>query len=602
MRAYASLYDNLLADLDVQADEVDSPVSSDMGPILAARLSLAKSFFKKLCPLGNSKLADTAALEKFRSVNDGLPEHFEFRAENEVESCFWDYFRNHLNTCLGPHESIESFCLDSIREGMGAGPGAAQKADSTTFLSKVFESPMSYTDPALIRYYRAALIETGSWADAEMLRFQKFGFVKVEGGKTFFAPKNAEISRTCSTEANLNMLVQKAIGAFLETRLGWYFGISLKTQPDKNRELARLGSLNGTLGTIDLVSASDCMGLDMLQQAIEPSFLKTMLWLARSEVSVLPDGSTVKLKMISTMGNGFTFPLQTIIFASAVMAAYDLLGVKPVDMSQRPQWGVFGDDIIVHSRAYNFVCRMLSKLGFQVNVGKSFNTGPFRESCGHDYYLGLNIRGVYVKSLETHQQVYSLINRLNRWSTLHGHMLPRTIGLLHSWVRDIRIPPSEADDAGIHVPFSATMPKLDAKYWFQYRCYQRKVRKSDFMEPDFDGDAAFIPPGFKTTENEHGFAVSVMGGYIRRREIALTKPGDSSWNHEYVFSASMRDRTGARPRYQIVTRALPWWDYWPDPKMANENTEDNEWRVDLPVGSYRRWGATVVATLPNSTV
>lgn len=589
MRDYACLNDNLLADLEIPSSLADAPITSDMDVQLVAKISLARSFFKKLCPLGNTRAADENALEKFKSINNSLPEHYEFGAENEAESCFWDYFRNHLNTCIGPHESIESYCLDSLRNGMGAGPGSAQKADSTTFVSKIFESPMSYTDPALIRYYRAALVETGLWADAEMLRFRKFGFVRVEGGKTFFAPKNAEISRTCSTEANLNMLVQKSICEFLEFRMGWYFGISLKTQPDRNRELARLGSLNGTFGTIDLVSASDCNGLDMLSQAIAPSFLKTMMWLSRSEVSVLPDGSTVKLRMISTMGNAFTFPLQTIIFASAVRAAYDLMGIAPSDTSQRPQYGVFGDDIIVLSRAYDFVCRMLTKLGFQVNVGKSFNTGPFRESCGHDYFRGVNVRGLYVKSLETHQQVYSLINRMNRWSTLHDIALPRTISLLHSWARDIRVPPSEADDAGIHVPFIATKPKLTASYWFQYRYYKRKVRKQAYDEPDDDE---------KPSINPEGFAVGVLAGYIRRREISLTQPGDSSWKHDYVFSASLRDRPGARPRYQIVTSSIPYWDYWPTTKMAYESWKDLEWRVDLPVGSYGRWGATVMATLP----
>lgn len=589
MRDYACLHDDLLADLDFQANEVDDLMSSDIGPSLAARKALAKSFYKKLCPQGNTRIADAAALEKFKAVNEALPVDFEFSAENEAESCFFDYFRNHLNVCLGPHESIETFALDSIREGMMSGPGAAQKADSTTIVSKLFEGKMSYTDPFLIPYYRSALVGTGFWADAEMQRYQKFGFTKVEGGKLFFAPKNAEISRTCCTEANLNMLVQKAIGAFMEFRLGWYFGISLDTQPDRNRELARLGSLNGSFGTIDLVSASDSMGLDMLSKVLRPSFLKTMMWMSRSERAVLPDGQRVELKMISTMGNGFTFPLQTIIFASAVRATYDLMGFP--SECPKTQFGVFGDDIIVRREAYDFICRMLNKLGFQVNVGKSFNTGPFRESCGHDYYAGINIRGVYVRSLEIPQHVYSLINRLNRWSTLHGIMLPRTISRLLSWVRDIRVPPSESDDAGIHVPFKATIPSVSNTYWFEYRKYKRRIKKVKFAEPD---DLE------KPPTNPDGFAVGVLSGHIRRREVSLTTTDDSAWKHDWAFSATLRDRIGERPRYQIVTSSIPFWDYFPDPKMESRSREDNEWRVDLTVGSYGRWGATVVATLEKS--
>jgi hypothetical protein len=602
MRDYASLYNRLLADLDLQSWTGDSLMSSDMGYIRAASQSLATSFYKKLCPRGNSRDADTNALIKFKAINARLPERFEFCAESEVESCFWDYFRSNLNACVGPHESIGAFDLDSIREGMMAGPGAAQKADSSTLLSKLFESPMSYTNPFLVPYYRAALAETGFWADAEMRRNQKYGFVRVEGGKLFFAPKNAEISRTCCTEANMNMLVQKSIGTFLEFRLGWYFGISLDTQPDRNRELARLGSIDGSFGTIDLTSASDSMILDMLQQALDRSFLKTMMWASRSEVATLPSGETVKLNMISTMGNGFTFPLQTIVFASAVRSVYQLMGF-PSDCS-RTQFGVFGDDIIVRREAYEFLCRMLRKLGFEVNTGKSFNSGPFRESCGHDYYLGHNVRGVYVKSLECPQQVYSLINRLNRWTAYHGIPLTQTISLLLSWIRDIRVPPSEADDAGIHVPFKATTPVLTPQYWFKYRAYRRRVKRLTLAEPDADG----------STVNQDGFAVTVMSGHTRRRDVSLTSTDDSAWKHDWAFSVTLRDRVGARPRYQIVNKSIPYWDYlpekaddsradlinsgWlPNPKMATGRVDYDEWRISLTADRYRAWERAVLAVL-----
>ncbi len=586
MRDYASLFSKLLADLEL---ETMGPghIYSDMDPRLVARNSLASSFYKKLCPVGNSKVADAAALDKFLSINSAIPETYSFGAESEVESCFWDYFRNHLNTALLPHESIGSFELDSIREGMMAGPGAAQKADSSTLVSKLFEGEMSYTNSDLIPYYRAALVETGFWADAEMRRFQKYGFTKVQGGKLFFAPKNAEISRTCCTEANLNMLIQKSIGAFMEFRLGWYFGVSLENQPDKNRELARIGSEDGSFGTIDLTSASDSISLDMLRQALQPSFLKTMLLMSRSEDAILPDGSSVKLRMISTMGNGFTFPLQTIIFASAVRAVYQLMGF-PCDCS-KTQFGVFGDDIIVRRETYDFLIKMLNKLGFSVNVGKSFNTGSFRESCGSDFYRGYNVRGVYVKSLEIPQQVYSLINRLNRWSTLHGILLTRTMAELMCWIRDIRVPPSLADDSGIHVPFKATIPSVDNRYWFQYRYYKRKVKRIAFDEPD---DA--LKPAF----NPEGFAVGVMSGHIRRRETSFTKTDDSAWNHDWSFSATLRDRVGARPRYQVARDSIPYWDYWL-PKMARRSLYGEEHVcVDLPIGSHGSWEATVMATLP----
>jgi len=583
MRDYASLYSTLLSDLEIRADN-PGHTYSDMDPGEAARVSLASSFYKKLCPTGNSVDADAAALDKFLSINDALPESWRFEAEDSIQELFWDYFCDHLNNALKSYRSWGSYDLDSIRDGMMTGPGAAQKADSTSFTTKLFDGEMSYTDPDLIRYYRAALCETGLWADAEMRRFQRYGFTKVEGGKLFFAPKNAEISRTCCTEANLNMLIQKSIGTFLEKSLTEYFGISLSTQPDFNRRLAGVGSFDDSFGTIDLVSASDSIMTQLLEVSVKPSFIKTMMMMSRSKLIVLPNGKHVVPRMISTMGNGFTFPLQTVIFASVVRSIYQLMGFPC--SCPRTQYGVFGDDIIVRREAYEYTIQMLTKLGFKVNVGKSFGIGPFRESCGHDYFRGVNIRGVYIRSLETPQQIYSAINRLLRWSAYHEHALPNVMRTLISWARDIRVPPSESDDSGIHVPFKLSFPKVDNNYWFKYRCYVKRVRKVPVVEPDAD------PPPF----NPEGIGVGYLSGHIRRRDIVLTSTDDSAWKHDWSSSVSIRDRIGARSRYKIVTRSLPYWDYHGHTKDYDDSGREI-WRHPLTGASRQRWEALAVAAL-----
>lgn len=583
MRDYASLKAQLLTELGfAAAEDVGDLIFSDMDSRRAACTALANSFYKKLCPIGNSSVAETAALKKFLAINDAmglLPA--EFDASNEAESCFYDYYKNNLRVALEPHESIGTFDLEFIREHMMVGPGSSQKADSRYMVTKLFESSISFINPDLIRLYRSALSETGFWADAEMQRFQDYGFTKVSGGKLFFAPKNAEISRTCCTEASLEMLIQKAVGAFIEERLGHSFRIYLDKQPDLNRELARIGSIDGSIGTIDLVSASDSISLTLIKRDLPAGCLKTTLLACRGEFAVLPDGSNVRLNMVSTMGNGFTFPLQTLIFACVVRAAYDVMGLPCVNPST--QFGVFGDDIAVRKEAYSFVCRMLVKLGFQVNDTKSFNSGPFRESCGHDYTSGIQIRGVYVKSLEAPQQVYSLVNRLLRWCTHHDMRLPATIALLLSWVRDIRIPLSESDDAGIKVPFECTKPKLNSAYWFHYRYYRRRLSKLTVNEPGSDD-----PP-----LNESGVAVGFLSGHIRRRDVLLTNPDDSSWKHDVSLSVSLRDRPGVAARYQVNTNHIPYWDYIPAKKDVSPVTRYDEYRYLLTEVTYGHWRVLV---------
>jgi hypothetical protein len=128
--------------------------------------------------------------------------------------------------------------------------------------------------------------------------------------------------------------------------------------------------------------------------------------------------------MISTMGNGFTFPLMTTILSSAVRAVYREMGIlikdNPLawnhDAVVPGNWAVFGDDIIVCREAYDMLVTFLHELGFRVNLTKSFNSGLFRESCGHDYLGGHDVRGVYLKRMTSRQDIAVAVNLLNDWS------------------------------------------------------------------------------------------------------------------------------------------------------------------------------------------
>lgn len=595
MRQYASLFQALLSDLEIAPDILGAPITSDMGSSQFGRVALANSFYKKLCPTGNTRSADDAALKKFIAVNERLLSvPWDFTALNEGEAMWYSCFKDNLRMAVLPSPFDETqFDLDFIRDHMRPGPGSAQNADSRMLTTKLFESCMSYSSDYLRSIYRAALSTTGSWCDAEKHRDQEFGWKKVEGCKVFFAPKNAEISRLCGTEANMEMLIQQAIREFLELRLREFFGINLSTQADVNGELARIGSIDGSFGTIDLVSASDCVGLRLFQRDFPDCALKGAIMNSRSEYAIFPDGTKCKLNMVSTMGNGFTFPLQTIIFASAIMATYQVMGI-PCSARNR-DYGVFGDDIVVRRETYELLCRMLSKIGFEVNVGKSFNSGPFRESCGLDWYDGQNVRGIYVKSLETPQQVYSCINRLNRWSAYHGVALKSCLTLLMTWARDMRVPPSEADDAGLKVPFKLSVPKVTNSYWFKYRCFVRRIQKIRIQTTDdpHDDDA------LKHT-NVHAEACGFLSGVYRRRDIVLKTDNDSVWNHDWSTSVSIRDRIGARSRYQVTSKSLPYWDFIFIPKNDENPDMDSDHRCyPLTRVSYGLWEQAVVANICN---
>lgn len=98
---------------------------------------------------------------------------------------------------------------------------------------------------------------------------------------------------------------------------------------------------------------------------------------------------------ISSMGNGFTFVLETLLFSSLVYGVVKHHGFRWRDIL--PFISIYGDDIVVPVDLANDVMRVLNLSGFQVNLKKSFMFGEIRESCGKDYLRGLDIRGVHIE-------------------------------------------------------------------------------------------------------------------------------------------------------------------------------------------------------------
>lgn len=101
----------------------------------------------------------------------------------------------------------------------------------------------------------------------------------------------------------MNMYLQKGVGTFIRNRLR-SVGIDLNDQT-RNQELARIGSIDGSLATLDLSSASDSVS-DRLVWTLLPPKLYSYLDMIRSHYTLLDNGSLHRWNLFSTMGNGFT--------------------------------------------------------------------------------------------------------------------------------------------------------------------------------------------------------------------------------------------------------------------------------------------------------
>jgi len=127
-------------------------------------------------------------------------------------------------------------------------------------------------------------------------------------------------------------------------------------------------------------------------------------------------GTWFKLEKFSSMGNGFTFELETLIFSALARSLVAARGLDPSVVR------CYGDDLIVPAECYSDVVAGLKMFGFSPNMKKTFGEGPFRESCGGDYWRGVPVRAHFIETLpDEPQQWISLANGLRRISQVPGN-------------------------------------------------------------------------------------------------------------------------------------------------------------------------------------
>lgn len=367
--------------------------------------------------LNNAKLFITTALEKFTSRETGD-------------------IQNSLNMTL---------LLSNWRYG----PGASIGCTDTHFVDKILDGAVSCTERAAPLYSMLRKLNPHCRLNDENTAGFKFSFT--EGSVLSSVPKNKETRRTICTEPLANMALQLAAGMYIEGALHCC-GIDLADQQVKNRRLAFAGSKDGALSTIDLKSASDYITKPLIKALWPPEWFALFMAI-RSPCYSTPEhpADYRELHMMSTMGNGFTFPMMTLTLLSLVYGfnAKQKIGKSLfVDLHTH---AVFGDDIIVPSSSFAGVCEVLRSAGLKVNESKSYAEGPFRESCGGDYHRGEYITPFYVESLRTDSEIYVVINKVLSWCSFHDIYLPTTLAFLKAILhrKPLLVPEWESPDSGI---------------------------------------------------------------------------------------------------------------------------------------------------------
>lgn len=213
--------------------------------------------------------------------------------------------------------------------------------------------------------------------------------VRIDPAVIQFVLKDLRALRVICKQPALNSLYQNGVGDLLADLLRKNARIDIRDQT-RNQRAALLGSIRGRFATIDLSMASDTVAWRLVQHLFPSDWFDLLMAINTREAEV--DGKVIWLEKFATMGDGTTFPVETLIFWALAQTATDLSGGGKAL--------AYGDDIVVPTDAVPLLLRSLHALGFIANRAKSFWHGPFRESCGKDYSLGTDVRPNFVKGDE----------------------------------------------------------------------------------------------------------------------------------------------------------------------------------------------------------
>ncbi len=240
-------------------------------------------------------------------------------------------------------------------------------------------------------------------------------------------PKNYKTDRGIFIGPSGQMLVQKGCGSAIRRRMK-DFGYDLNTAPDLHAQLARQGSIDGSFATIDLASASDTISYELVRFMLPQDWFDLLISCRSRNASV--NGSLIRYEKFSAMGNGYTFELESLIFLCLMLAVRSELKMSNTRVS------VFGDDMICHPRVAYALLPLLTACGFKINLDKTFIEGPFRESCGHDFFNGIAVRPVYLRDKrDEHPTIalYYYANRIRKMAYVLNHGFGCDRRLLPIW-------------------------------------------------------------------------------------------------------------------------------------------------------------------------
>lgn len=275
-------------------------------------------------------------------------------------------------------------------------------------------------------------------------------------------PKSWKTYRLITPLTLLDLFYSNGLGKVVQDRLA-ASKLDIRRLQQRHQGWMKEMSLSRSSATADLSAASDSLTRELLNQVLPRDWYCALKPLFRNQVLYKRSGETVQMytESVLPMGNGATFPVETLVFYSIIRAIGELSGIKG-------RYSVYGDDLIYPSRLHRYVARIFPMLGLQLNLDKTFVGAPFRESCGSDFYRGCDVRSFYLQgegAKLTRSKyaafLYKTYNGLcRRWDPLEipGTLRYVVLELLRVSDEILRIPPEYPDTAGIKTDTPSSRP------------------------------------------------------------------------------------------------------------------------------------------------
>jgi hypothetical protein len=472
----------LLANAGQWAEVLTAKVSPEHFncPRAYARANAAVCFLKKnpAVPGSGPSIRRKACLESWRAgeascykTNERLSEILVSPLSGDAPAQFLGRVRKTLIAWLGygpSDEEIKAFA----RHGPGTtfsstavSPTAADKYDETITLTPGAVWHLANIAGTLWFGHHARFYDASLRSNVQVIRGNRFTTV----------PKTAMTDRGISIEGSLNIYFQLAVGRSLRARLRQRTGWDLDHAATIHRKMAQVASRDGSYATLDLTNASDSLAKNLVKILFrETRWLEYMEDLRSPRTFV--DGSWHLLEKFSSMGNGYTFELETCVFAAIISECLKLKGHSGL---LGYDCFVFGDDLIVPTNAAQFVVDVMRWCGFETNPAKTFITGSFRESCGADFYAGEPVRGFYLKDKLEYgtQRVYTVHNGAKVCLGICGVSAPWYL----DWLRNNLLPLGLRDLGGSERLGDSVL--WGVKPQFRWKCGIRWVRAMRWSAP-----------------------------------------------------------------------------------------------------------------------